>query len=668
MNINETYKQLIEIYDSIKQLEKELNRKDEEITKLKEDKKMLLAQLTRLQNSGGSNGGTVEEPVDTVTVISNNKIVNSTNDDSNNIEYAEDYALNEGVVNYTHSDGNSFFTWDLTETLQSGTAYKLLLDISNTGGNARFRLFANNDGALTQLIGNTTYNNGTNTLNFTPEVNVSKLSLSTSSASTSFDFDNAILLLQSEEIEYEEVPVDSGSETPVEEGVFAFPSAYGAGADFTSFRSDFTVLHVTSLNDSDRNEVGTFRWAIQNETNKTLNRIVVFDVSGVIDLESQIYASNASGDEGGYTGSLYIAGQTAPQGGITITGDRIVIDGFDTIFRFSKFRHNGISQSGTLSVKAGSRHITDHCSFSHHSYAKSTTAIGIKQETNPANQTKGTFSNNLMGQNTIGFIAGESDPISSDVSADITVIRNAYYNISHRVPVKGGSAINIDVINNIVHNWDSRMIRMDGYAYDLVHYENLYQAGGNTTNELKWTSYLSNSGNPTIFTDNNYLEDDPIGNYEVPIGYDTDESVAWTEFQNNFVKLPSNYFTSTRRNVLGRAYNIYLNSQLKSEILSGVGACYYINDSGEAVFSRDTYDTEFVNGIINNSTSTRDTSLTLPIITESNTRPNDFYVSNPHIPEAYLTRRGITGNSTIHNQVQSSGYTLLEEYINQVDE
>jgi len=649
MNINETYKQLKEVYNSIKELEKELNSKDEEITKLKEEKKMLLAQLTRLQNSGGSNGGTVEEPVETVTVISNNKIVNGTNENSNNIEYAEDYKLNKGIVKYTHSDGNSFFTWDLTETLQSGTAYKLLLDISNIGGNARFRLFANNDGALTQLIGNTTYNNGTNTLNFTPEVNVSKLSLSTSSASTSFDFDNAILLLENEDIEYEEVPSEGGSETPVEEGVFAFPSAYGAGADAVGGRGGI-VVHITNRNDSGE---GSLRSALVDYQDK--DRTIVSDVSGVIELQSDIVLS--SPEQGGTaTGKITFAGQTAPLGGLTITGGKIRMFGVDdVIWRYTKFRET-TATDGCLSNTDGNNVIFDHLSASH------TPDICFALTSNSEISDNKTIQHCLMGQSKNALIVGDTTPSSStDYYEQCSILRNAYYNISHRIPLKGGARIRVDAINNIAHNWSARLIRMDGYAYELNHIGNYYQGGYNTTNVLKHCSYLSSTGSPKIYNEDNYM--DPA---ETTSEYSTDESVVWTEYQNNFVDLPSSYFTNERNTIRGRAIEILKSSELKSVVLADVGCNKYLDDNGQVQSYIDTYDTSFINGINTDDNETRSTVLS-EIETLSNSRPNDFYVSNPHIPEAYLIRRGITGNSTIHNQVQSSGYTLLEEYINQVD-
>ncbi len=85
----------------------------------------------------------------------------------------------------------------------------------------------------------------------------------------------------------------------------AFPGAAGWGRFAKGARatSSATVYHVTNLNDSG---TGSLRDAVSQP-----NRIVVFDVAGVIRIYSRlIFSSN-----------LYVAGQTAPGEGITVYGD-----------------------------------------------------------------------------------------------------------------------------------------------------------------------------------------------------------------------------------------------------------------------------------------------------------------------------------------------------------
>src|SRR5205085_3296143 len=109
--------------------------------------------------------------------------------------------------------------------------------------------------------------------------------------------------------------------SPAMAQIRAFGEAEGYGAVATGGRGG-TIYHVTNLNDSG---AGSFRDAVSAS-----NRIIVFDVGGVINLSSAVSAKS----------NLTIAGQTAPGGGITINGYEGV--SFDTqtnvIVRHLRFR------------------------------------------------------------------------------------------------------------------------------------------------------------------------------------------------------------------------------------------------------------------------------------------------------------------------------------------
>lgn len=128
----------------------------------------------------------------------------------------------------------------------------------------------------------------------------------------------------------------------------AFPGAEGHGRYVTGGRGG-KVVHVTNLNDSG---TGSFREAV-----KSGNRIIVFDVAGVIALKSDLkFADN-----------ITILGQTAPSPGITLRY-YTVQPGNNNIIRFLRIRHGQEKNINDGADATWQRNKTgiifDHCSFS----------------------------------------------------------------------------------------------------------------------------------------------------------------------------------------------------------------------------------------------------------------------------------------------------------------
>lgn len=213
----------------------------------------------------------------------------------------------------------------------------------------------------------------------------------------------------------------------------AFPGAQGFGRFATGGRGG-EVYHVTNLNDSG---TGSLRDAISKP-----NRIVVFDVSGVINIESRLVFKN----------NLTIAGQTAPGEGITVYGNGVSFSGASNIIvRHMRFRMGKQGDSGKdcAGIANGHDMIFDHCSFS----------WGL-DETFSINPSSGatveniTISNTIMGQGLLSHSAGGL------MQADnITLYRNLYCDNSTRNnKVKGMQ----QYVNNIVYNWQNGCYLMGG--------------------------------------------------------------------------------------------------------------------------------------------------------------------------------------------------------------
>lgn len=220
---------------------------------------------------------------------------------------------------------------------------------------------------------------------------------------------------------------------PLSAQQLAFPGAEGFGKYAVGGRNG-SVYHVTNLNDSG---TGSLRDAVSQP-----NRIVVFDVAGVIKLQSRLVFKN----------NLYVAGQTAPGEGITVYGNGVSFSGAsNTIVRYLRFRMgvNGDSGKDAAGVSNGTNMIFDHLSVS----------WGRDETFSISSDGKGdlgniTIQNSIMSQGLLTHSAGGL------MQADnITLYRNLYADNSTRNnKIKGKN----QYVNNIVYNWQNGCYIMGG--------------------------------------------------------------------------------------------------------------------------------------------------------------------------------------------------------------
>ena len=214
----------------------------------------------------------------------------------------------------------------------------------------------------------------------------------------------------------------------------AFPGAQGWGRFATGGRTG-SVYHVTNLNDSGS---GSLRDAVSQP-----NRIVVFDVSGVIRINSRIVFKN----------NLYVAGQTAPGEGITVYGDGVSFSGADNIIvRYMRFRMGavGTKDKDCAGIANGQNMIFDHCSFAWGQDEN----FSINWDNKGSAPKNVTLMNSIVGQGLMTHSAGGLMQAENITLYRILLVDNSTRNFKVK-------SIN-QYANNLVYNWKNAAYNMGG--------------------------------------------------------------------------------------------------------------------------------------------------------------------------------------------------------------
>ncbi|WP_157805310.1 hypothetical protein [Confluentibacter citreus] len=432
----------------------------------------------------------------------------------------------------------------------------------------------------------------------------------------------------------------------------AFPSAYGGGENTTGGRGG-KVIHVTNLNDSG---AGSLRAALLASGTRT----IVFDVSGTITLTTTIELIEENSN-------FTVAGQTAPEGGITIAGNPIRMGGGhfrpsqpcnNAIWRYIRFRngsytgepdvyfHNGFVSSGTDGL------ILDHCSFSFNDNQ----AIAMRAST--GNLINITIQNSVFSENATGIIFGIVE-LDAFESGNFTSIHNLFVDQSHRTP-NISTTKQVDIINNVYFNWISRLTRISStHTADVNFIGNYMKMGKNTSNGTTAINKVDTSAKPLIYSAYNYHSN----LHTTPILNDQD---LWTNFSTSNL-ISSSLFRTIPFNIIGENFQIKSALQAYIDVLADVGTNKYLNADGTYGTYLDSFDTTKINNVKNNiSSNPYNKSWTLPILPK-NSRSGSYDTDGDGMPDVW--ERATFGDLSRDGKgdLDGDGYTDLEEFLNQVD-
>ena len=232
---------------------------------------------------------------------------------------------------------------------------------------------------------------------------------------------------------------------------YAFDGAEGFGA-FSEGGKHGVAYHVTTLEDN--SEPGSLRYALEQPG----FRMVVFDISGIINLKTPIIINE---------GNVTIAGQTAPGDGICIKNNGIIINANNVIVRYLRIRPGKNSSTiPALTISNAQNVIVDHCSISW-APAGNVLLNKVKNIT-----IQWSYITETMGEFGMGFAEN-----NRNVSVHHNVFANNHNTSIEFDPEKTNS--NIDIRNNIFFNWDESNILNPGRgSYNIVN--NYFKFGPNT--------------------------------------------------------------------------------------------------------------------------------------------------------------------------------------------
>jgi pectate lyase len=295
----------------------------------------------------------------------------------------------------------------------------------------------------------------------------------------------------------------------------AFPGAQGWAAHTPAGRGG-KLLRVTTLASTGP---GSFAEAIATPG----PRIVVFEVAGVIDLERKELRISEP--------YLTIAGQTAPQPGITFIRGGLTIATHDVVIRHIRVRPGeaglakraGVDFDAINTVRGAADVIVDHCSLTwatdENLSASSTRFFGES----PADWMRAasrriTFSNNLIAEGLANATHGKGEhskgSLIHDHVNDVLIVGNLYAHNYERNPLFKGGARG-QVINNVIYNPGQRAVHYNliaeewlGHPYSVGQMAvrgNVMRAGP-STQTLAFFS-IGGSGDLDYYADDNLVVD-----------------------------------------------------------------------------------------------------------------------------------------------------------------
>ena len=486
----------------------------------------------------------------------------------------------------------------------------------------------------------------------------------------------------------------------------AFPGAEGHGRYVTGGRGG-KVIHVTNLNDSG---TGSLRWALSQSGTKT----IVFDVSGYIDLKSQLNVSS----------NTTIAGQTAPGDGITLRYYTLYFGKSDNVIvRFIRCRRSQVKDVNDGADATWGRNrkniILDHCSFSWSIDEVASFYDNLNFTMQWCNVTEALANpGHSKGAHSYGGIWG---------GKNASFHHNFLAHMQNRVPRFNGARYNwdgydktlyensiqaerVDFRNCVMYNWGNGNGCYGGPGGGYINMiNNYYKAGPGTSNKTRVTqvsvSDASNGGkNPFPgYASRYYINGNYVTAASSPKNYDWQggiyDSGLYTINGEKYIADPNHYYGKNQtyeKNTNGvDCIRLKLDEPIDAgevtthnaqtayeKVLKYCGASYVRDacdlryaeeaENGTTTFKGAIVKRAGILDVINDPEGTEDpTTASYPTLREEK-RPDSFDTDGDGIPDEWETANGLNPSDDSDGNaytIDSKGYyTNLEVYLNSIVE
>ena len=495
----------------------------------------------------------------------------------------------------------------------------------------------------------------------------------------------------------------------------AFPGAEGHARYTTTGGRGGNVYHVTTLaDDASGNTKGSLRWCLK----QAAPRMIVFDVSGYIDLVADLVIRE----------NTTIAGQTAPEPGITLRYFTVRPNGNNIIIRYIRSRRSQVKDvndgADAIWTREYSNQILDHCSFSwsidevasfydNNCFTMQWCTLG--ESLNNAGHDKGAHGyGGIWGgklasfhHNLITHVSNRSPRFNGARYMKDIYKSNAYYSTYNWE--NAVQAENVDMRNCLIYNCNSGCYGGPGGGYINI-VNNYYKAGPAKTNDTRVTqASVGSKDNSTsdeligltsrYYINGNYVTaaGSSAANYDWKgVSYDSD---VFTINGQKYSKDPNHYYGSGVTYVKNTSGVDCVSIKVDEPCPTGDVTTHTAQNAytqvmayGGASLYRDAVDERYMNEV-KNGTATYTGTVTkkkglidlindpsktpnsaLPSFPElaSNSRPAGYDTDGDGMPNEWETANGLNPNSAADGKTYTLDakkyYTNLEVYLNSIVE